>query len=99
MFLIRRTLFLVSRYSFPLRVSPVRDTDNASAAALSRLHVRWFRRLRPSAAARATRLPPALAAFLEAPTETCPVATDCQASTAPSAFLWESFGVFQLGFG
>ena len=77
MSLIRQTLFLAALYSFALRVSSVQGADNASADALSRLQVSRFRILLPSAKAPATRLLPALAAFLAAPTETCPVATDC----------------------
>ena len=76
MSLIRQTLFVAARYSFALRVSHVRGTDNAAADALSRLQVSRFRSLLPSAEAQATCLPPALAAFLAAPTETCTVATD-----------------------
>ena len=75
MSLIRQTLFIAAENSFALRVAHVSGVNNAAADALSRLQIGRFRTLHPTAAAAPTPLPPALAEFLDSPTEACTTAS------------------------
>ena len=75
MSLIRQALFVAASHNFDMRVTHVAGVNNPAADALSRLQLRRFRNLHPTAAASATPVPPALTAFLAAPTETCNTAS------------------------